>query len=131
MRFRLVPRAPRIRTGALEFRPESDDAEYLDGLLGEKLAHPGDDLLSGLVERVAAGELSRPEAAHMSVLMLFAGRTKPRLTPPCGPPLANVGGGPLCWTPAQECRQPSAEPGITIRAYTLTQCHDHCYGNGT
>ncbi|WP_431912438.1 cytochrome P450 [Nonomuraea jabiensis] len=48
-------------------------AEYLDGLIGEKLAKPGDDLLSGLVERVKAGELSRPEAARMGVLMLFAG----------------------------------------------------------
>ncbi|MEV6036404.1 cytochrome P450 [Nonomuraea sp. NPDC052116] len=48
-------------------------AEYLDGLIGEKLAKPGDDLLSGLVERVKAGELSRQEAARMGVLMLFAG----------------------------------------------------------
>ncbi|MEU4227717.1 hypothetical protein AB0F17_25795 [Nonomuraea sp. NPDC026600] len=48
-------------------------AGYLDGLLGEKLARPGDDLLSGLVERVKAGEPSRPEAARMGVLMLFAG----------------------------------------------------------
>ncbi|MFG6201360.1 cytochrome P450 [Nonomuraea sp. JJY05] len=48
-------------------------AEYLDGLIGEKLAKPADDLLSGLVERVKAGELSRPEAARMGVLMLFAG----------------------------------------------------------
>ncbi|MFG1688155.1 cytochrome P450 [Nonomuraea sp. NPDC049269] len=31
-----------------------------DELIGEKLAKPGDDLLSGLVERVKAGELSRP-----------------------------------------------------------------------
>ncbi|WP_433519200.1 cytochrome P450 [Nonomuraea sp. CA-143628] len=48
-------------------------AEYLDGLIGEKLAKPADDLLSGLVERVQAGELTRPEAAQMGVLMLFAG----------------------------------------------------------
>ncbi|MFI6735037.1 cytochrome P450 [Nonomuraea sp. NPDC050451] len=48
-------------------------AEYLDGLIGEKLAKPADDLLSGLVERVKAGELSRQEAARMGVLMLFAG----------------------------------------------------------
>ncbi|WNV86918.1 cytochrome P450 [Umezawaea sp. Da 62-37] len=46
---------------------------YLDGLLGEKLADPGDDLLSGLAERVKAGELSRATATGMAVLMLFAG----------------------------------------------------------
>jgi cytochrome P450 len=48
-------------------------AEYLDGLVGEKLTHPSDDLLSGLVERIEAGELSRREAVEMGVLMLFAG----------------------------------------------------------
>ncbi|MGW4800615.1 cytochrome P450 [Nonomuraea sp. NPDC004297] len=46
---------------------------YLDRLIGDKLDEPGDDLLSGLVERVRAGELSRVEAARMGVLMLFAG----------------------------------------------------------
>jgi cytochrome P450 len=46
---------------------------YLDGLIGEKIANPGDDLLSGLVERIEAGELSRQEATSMGVLMLFAG----------------------------------------------------------
>jgi cytochrome P450 len=48
-------------------------AEYLDGLLGEKLTHPREDLLSGLAERIKAGELSREEATEMGVLMLFAG----------------------------------------------------------
>jgi len=48
-------------------------AEYLDGLMGKKMATPGDDLLSGLVERVEAGELSRSEAAQMGVLLLIAG----------------------------------------------------------
>jgi cytochrome P450 len=47
--------------------------EYLDTLIGEKLAHPGDDLLSGLTERITSGELTRPEAAQMGVLMLIAG----------------------------------------------------------
>lgn len=47
--------------------------EYLDGLVGEKIANPGDDLLSGLVERINSGELSRHEAVSMGVLMLFAG----------------------------------------------------------
>ncbi|GAA2213439.1 cytochrome P450 [Nonomuraea monospora] len=46
---------------------------YLYTLLGEKLARPGDDLLSGLAERIAAGELSQQEATQMGVLMLFAG----------------------------------------------------------
>jgi cytochrome P450 len=46
---------------------------YLDGLVGEKIASPGDDLLSGLVERIDTGELTRREAVEMGVLMLFAG----------------------------------------------------------
>jgi cytochrome P450 len=47
--------------------------EYLDGLIGGKIADPGDDLLSGLVERINSGELTRAGAASMGVLMLFAG----------------------------------------------------------
>jgi cytochrome P450 len=47
--------------------------EYLDDLIGEKLAHPQDDLLSQLVERIEAGELTRREAAQMAVLLLVAG----------------------------------------------------------
>jgi cytochrome P450 len=46
---------------------------YLDMLLGQKITNPGDDLLSGLVERIKAGELTRSEAVQMGVLMLFAG----------------------------------------------------------
>jgi cytochrome P450 len=46
---------------------------YLDRLMGEKLAVPGDDLLSDLAERVTAGELTRPEAAEMGRLLLIAG----------------------------------------------------------
>ncbi|MFC4563794.1 cytochrome P450 [Nocardiopsis mangrovi] len=46
---------------------------YLDGLMGEKLAAPGADLLSGLAGRVTAGELEREEAASMGVLLLLAG----------------------------------------------------------
>jgi cytochrome P450 len=46
---------------------------YLDELIGEKLARPGDDLLSGLAVRVGAGELTRTEAAQMGVLLLLAG----------------------------------------------------------
>ncbi|MFC9131602.1 cytochrome P450 [Streptomyces sp. NPDC057099] len=46
---------------------------YLDELMGEKMARPADDLLSGLVERVRSGELSRSESARMGVLLLIAG----------------------------------------------------------
>jgi cytochrome P450 len=46
---------------------------YLDRLVGEKLEHPTGDLLSGLAGRVAAGELTRVEAAQMGVLLLIAG----------------------------------------------------------
>ncbi|KAA9155384.1 cytochrome P450 [Amycolatopsis acidicola] len=48
-------------------------AGYLDGLVGEKLERPADDLLSGLAGRVRAGELTRSEAAQMGVLLLIAG----------------------------------------------------------
>ncbi|MER6669370.1 cytochrome P450 [Amycolatopsis japonica] len=47
--------------------------EYLDKLIGQKLENPGEDLLSGLTERIRAGELTRQEAAQMGVLMLIAG----------------------------------------------------------
>jgi cytochrome P450 len=46
---------------------------YLDGLMGEKLAHPADDVLSSLAERVKAGELTRQDAAQMGILLLIAG----------------------------------------------------------
>jgi cytochrome P450 len=46
---------------------------YLDGLMTKKIAEPGDDLLSGLAERVKAGELSREDAAQMGILLLIAG----------------------------------------------------------
>ncbi|MBF8190326.1 cytochrome P450 [Nonomuraea sp. K274] len=46
---------------------------YLDGLVGDKLDRPADDLLSKLAGRVEAGELSRQEAARMGVLLLVAG----------------------------------------------------------
>jgi len=47
---------------------------YLDRLVGEKIANPGDDLLSQLaVERVATGQLTRDGAAQMGVLLLIAG----------------------------------------------------------
>jgi cytochrome P450 len=48
--------------------------DYLDRLIGDKLADPGDDLLSTLaVERVRTGELTRVELARMGMLLLVAG----------------------------------------------------------
>ncbi|MYQ85662.1 MULTISPECIES: cytochrome P450 [unclassified Streptomyces] len=47
--------------------------DYLDGIIGDKLAHPADDLLSTLAERVRAGELSRREAVDTGMLLLIAG----------------------------------------------------------
>lgn len=46
---------------------------YLDELVGRKLEEPGDDLLSGLVERIKSGDLTRMGAAQMGVLLLIAG----------------------------------------------------------
>ena len=47
---------------------------YLDRLVGQKLAAPGDDLLSRLaVERVSTGQLTRGELASMGLLLLIAG----------------------------------------------------------
>jgi cytochrome P450 len=48
-------------------------ASYLDNLVGEKLENPGDDLLSGLTERIKTGELTRHEASGIGVLLLIAG----------------------------------------------------------
>ncbi|MEN3266268.1 cytochrome P450 [Pseudonocardia sp.] len=48
--------------------------DYLDRLISEKLANPGNDLLSELaVQHVATGELSWHEAASMARLLLIAG----------------------------------------------------------
>lgn len=46
---------------------------YLNDLMGRKLQHPEEDLLSGLAGRVKAGELTRMEAAQMGMLLLIAG----------------------------------------------------------
>ncbi|HZX04581.1 cytochrome P450 [Kribbella sp.] len=48
-------------------------ATYLDNLVGEKLENPGDDLLSGLTDRIRSGELTRQDAAGIGVLLLLAG----------------------------------------------------------
>ncbi|MDT7709841.1 MAG: hypothetical protein QOG20_5448 [Pseudonocardiales bacterium] len=47
--------------------------DYLDRLVAEKMANPGNDLLTELAGRVAAGELSRQEAAATARLLLVAG----------------------------------------------------------
>jgi cytochrome P450 len=47
--------------------------DYLDRLVGDKLAHPGADLLSELAGRVTGGEISRRDVAKMAVLLLVAG----------------------------------------------------------
>ncbi|MFD8759828.1 cytochrome P450 [Streptomyces mirabilis] len=60
-----TPEQGRAATGRL--------VDYLDRLIGDKLAHPADDLLSTLAARVRAGELSRREAADMGLLLLVAG----------------------------------------------------------
>ena len=46
---------------------------YLDRLVGDKLASPGDDLLSQVAGRVKTGDLSRHDAAAMGQLLLVAG----------------------------------------------------------
>jgi cytochrome P450 len=48
-------------------------AEYIDNLLSEKLANPGNDVLSDIAGRVKAGELTREEAVRTGVLLLVAG----------------------------------------------------------
>lgn len=48
-------------------------ATYLGGLLGEKIADPGDDFLSELGQRVSAGDLAPSDAVQMAILLLFAG----------------------------------------------------------
>jgi cytochrome P450 len=63
------------RTSTAEQSVEATEqlTDYLDELLGEKLKHPADDLLSGLTERIRAGELTQRAAANMSLLLLVAG----------------------------------------------------------
>jgi cytochrome P450 len=48
-------------------------AEYMDGLIADRLANPGNDLMSELAERVQTGELSREDAAQTGVLLLRGG----------------------------------------------------------
>jgi cytochrome P450 len=46
---------------------------YMDQLIDDKLASPGDDVMSGVAQRVDAGELSRDEAKRIGQLLLLAG----------------------------------------------------------
>ncbi|MFJ9633609.1 cytochrome P450 [Streptomyces sp. NPDC101175] len=63
------------RTSSLEERVDAMNSlhAYLADLVDRKAGAPGDDLLSGLVEPVRAGELTHAEAAEMGALLLFAG----------------------------------------------------------
>lgn len=47
--------------------------DYLDGLLGQRLEYPRDDLLSGLARHVEDGDLTRHAAATTAGLLLVAG----------------------------------------------------------
>lgn len=60
--------APEERSAAVR-----ELAGYLGRLVGERLADPTDDLLSGLAERVTAGELTHQQATETAVLLLIAG----------------------------------------------------------
>jgi hypothetical protein len=46
---------------------------YLDGLIAMKIDDPAGDVLSEMAARVAAGEMTRTEAASMGVAILIAG----------------------------------------------------------
>jgi cytochrome P450 len=48
-------------------------AGYLNTLIGERLADPSEDMLSGLTDRIRSGEVTREEATQIGVLMLLAG----------------------------------------------------------
>ncbi|MEU5213839.1 cytochrome P450 [Streptomyces sp. NPDC020742] len=62
-----------VATPEVRHAAHTNLAEYLDHLVGEKLAKPGDDLLSRFSEQIKAGELTRREAAAMGVLLLLGG----------------------------------------------------------
>ncbi|HYQ68828.1 cytochrome P450 [Actinophytocola sp.] len=47
--------------------------QYLDTLVEARFADPGEDMLSGLTERIRSGELTRQEATEVGVVMLLAG----------------------------------------------------------
>ncbi|WP_051941275.1 cytochrome P450 [Phaeacidiphilus oryzae] len=47
--------------------------DYLDDLVGRKLAEPGEDVMTELAQRTRTGELNRAEAARIGRLLLIAG----------------------------------------------------------
>ncbi len=64
----------RLETPPAERKAAADQlSEYLDDLIGRKLAEPADDVLTELAERVRTGELTRREAAGTGILLLVAG----------------------------------------------------------
>jgi cytochrome P450 len=64
----------RLETPAAERKAAADRLiEYLDDLIGRKLAEPADDVLTELADRVRTGELTRREAAGTGILLLVAG----------------------------------------------------------
>lgn len=48
-------------------------AGYLRTLIDDRVDNPGDDMLSGLTDRIRSGELTPEEATEIGVLMLLAG----------------------------------------------------------
>jgi len=46
---------------------------HLEQLVDDKLANPADDVVSSLAKRVAAGEITRDQAARLSVTLLIGG----------------------------------------------------------
>jgi cytochrome P450 len=78
-------RRPRVLSGEQQAAHQADTPtdevlaaqqrliSYLDRLVGEKLASPGEDLLSQVAGRVKAGDLSRHDAAVMGQTLLVAG----------------------------------------------------------
>lgn len=73
--FQTNSKAIITRSSTPEQRAEANRrlGDYLGELLDAKLANPGDDVLSDLASKVAAGALTRREATSMAVLLLFAG----------------------------------------------------------
>ena len=65
--------AKRLTPPEVQFAAFAQLREYLDKAIGERLAHPTDDLLSTLAGRVAAGEISQGQATNTSMMLLFGG----------------------------------------------------------
>ena len=62
-----------VATGEQRGNAHKALGDYLDALIGQKMAEPEDDLLSKLGRHVRDGELTRREAATMGVLLLLGG----------------------------------------------------------